>query len=327
MNELEPRRCTCLILTLAALIASASGCGQQGPLVEKRFVANGAWAADGSAALLVESRYQTRTPGRPYFSDQDSFDWEFAFLQADPSSLQGRTELAHFPDPQTYPGPARQIQYSPIYWDRAGGKVLSGHTVFDLQTGSSTALWLPRSTALALFGSIPGASQTEHPEEGFIDSSLLSPDGTKVGIYYELVEPSRSTRAIAFFSVDGTFLASTALQAADRLDPPPAGDVPVRVHFLWTKDSTGAVVIHIERDAQGNLLPASHADRIAAANAAISQVTMVPARAVPTRGGPISGDGKYLLQVNDDVTTGRLPNWIAFENLTDVTLDGVDYIY
>jgi len=201
--------------------------------------------------------------------------------------------------------------------------------LFDLQAGTSSELWIPRDVSLTLFGDLPpDVSTRDHPESGFLSFYSTSPDGTRIGVYYSITPNPvlpLGLRVIAFFGMDGRFLAATRLQFSDRLSSP-AGAPAFPIYFIWTKDSAGVQVIHVERDPQGLLLPSSRAERIAATDATRSEVTLVPSRTTPTRGGPVSGNGSRFLPLADDLTVDVVPGWIAFEDVPLVPLDDVHYV-
>jgi len=340
------------ILVLAAI--TGWGCQK----TEQRIIGNGAWADDGSAVLLVESRYRTQDPSRPYFADPTSGDWRIAFLEAD-ASLQGRTERAVFADLSPSSGGA--IQGSQVYWLRAQGKVVASQYgrvfVFDLAGPAAQPLWLPRDVALQLFAGFGGSGSTEHPEDGLVVGYAPSPTGSAVGIFYTLAYEGpggaldlRFVHAIAFFRLDGTFISATRLSAWDgsneslRLSPPavgdpappgpPSGDMPLLTgsSFLWTKDGSAAQVVDVDRDDLGAFLSSSLAERVEVADAGVSQLSLVPAIALPTRGGAVSDTGRYLRRVQPpaspnqvSVGLGTAAAWTAFGDVPLVPLDQIDY--
>ncbi|GMW02135.1 MAG: hypothetical protein AMXMBFR84_32710 [Candidatus Hydrogenedentota bacterium] len=185
--------------------------------------------------------------------------------------------------------------------------------------------------------------------------AIPSPDGATIGVisYVEDWEAVEWTFFISFFdSATGAHIKTVNLETitapnypAPLMPPnytPPddEDDEPVMEldqsisFFLWRKDASGVFVLDVACSEEGCSATPDHAWFIPVdPNMAASNVTEVPARAVPTRGGRISdtglevvaiGGGEYGIDQHPEFV--QHPNWVAFDAIPAIPIAQVDYI-
>lgn len=326
---------------------------------EVRIRSNATWAPDGSAILVVETRYNTSDPAAPHYFSPNATNWRTVFLQAKPDLLD-TSELASFDEfennRETQGGGA---QAAPLYWLKDQQKVvgLMNHeaVAFDLGSGKLLRYTLPRQKAIELF-----THQGHDMSEGHSPLGVIpSPDASKVAVFHSVAYEGtdwtdlRFVHAIAIHRLDGTFeraVSTNQWKGIDRnlltplpkpspLPPSPeAGTanwvrswVPVHTNspLFWSQDSQKIYVVY---DYSQNDLPRSSGWEITIADGRVEGATELPERLLPTIGGGVSPSGELLTvyqnydKPNEDkLELFQLDNWIPFEELKMVEVDQIGF--
>lgn len=320
---------------------------------------NATWSTNGASVLLVETRYETNEPDAPWFHSPNGTNWRTVFLRAD-AELSNVKELATFPEGDV--GQGGGVQSAALYWlepERVVvGLVDHAATAFVLDTGRRVEFLLPEAEKARLF---------ERPDIDLRDTAapvavVPSPDATRVAVFHSApyfgaggFTDLRFVHAVSIHKLDGTFERAVALTGWDdteedlNLDlPPPAPPLPnpepgegfsawslVPAHFntrmLWTKDSKGLFFVDVDRD-DGGVVVEALAWRVDVEDGTHVEVTEVPARAVPTRGGGVSPDGRMLVVFgfeNDpnahEIRLFELADWVPFDDVGTVAVTEAVY--
>lgn len=337
---------------LLAFVASLLACS--GP-TEVRIRSNATWSTDGSAVLLVETRYETNAPDAPWFYSPNATGWRTVFLKAH-ADLSNATELATFSEGDV--GQGGDIQAAPLYWLEPQNVVvgLVGHvaTAFRLDTRKQSEFVLPDSEKTRLFDRSPLDLRDAVTPVAVVPS----PDATRVAVFHtaayfgeNVLDDLLFVHAMAIHKLDGTFERAVALSAWDdteedlQLDlPAPTPELPsgepgasswglVPVHYntrmLWTEDSSGLYVVDVDRH-DGPLK--ALAWLIDANDGTHTEVSEVPERALPTHGGGVSPSGRLLAVFRsetapntDAVRLHSLTDWVPFDKLGTVASTEADY--
>ena len=155
-------------------------------------------------------------------------------------------------------------------------------------------------------------------------SPAPSPDGKWVAVFFTApyqtggpMDPIHFKHFVSFFSTnDGRYVGSRAVTWTDRgIDPaltPHASGLPLRFQFLWNKNSKEVFVLS---RSQAFRVPVERSTPVAS-------VSQVPARAVPTVGGPVSPRGQFVFLEENHAAPNRrrlglrqLSGWTAFEKI------------
>lgn len=344
-------------LVLAATASVLLSCDLFPP-VEMSVRANGAWAHDSSAVLLVESRYLTHRQDAAYWAPEAGHhDWRTVIYVAEAGALGDLREIASWPD-EFGDSSGGWMQSVPVSWhrDADAGRLfyVSGGrpTVRSLSDGTATILDLPNASALTLLG-LPA-------EEVGVRAVLPSPDGMLTAVLYEVVTADSGaafgllfTYAVAFFDRSGTYLAGYA--PADRfsleqlrLEPPPiepalsnpeppafqpyeATPAYLPALFLWAPNSRGVYLVNeadtLTGERQALLIELDQGGALFAMPAAT-----VPERAIPAPGGPVSADGRLLAFRHDPKDSNsaepflhQLSSWKDYGSLLLIPLEDESY--
>lgn len=205
------------------LITSAAGCRVFAPETQ-RVRGNAVWAHDSSAVLVLETVYEARLPGRPYWNvGVGHRNYRQVAYIAEGGDLETLEEVAAWPDEAGDDG-AGWMQTAAIYWhrgDNAGtGAERPGRLFYtlgddpvvrDLADGLSETLRLPAAVVQQYFGDFFGL-----PGEEVVPSAaevLPSPDGELTAALYTLAyqaDPDSLVLSflnyLAFFTADNEFL-------------------------------------------------------------------------------------------------------------------------
>ncbi len=310
---------------LALFSACALASCASAPLSEVALDATGAWSEDGAAVLVVQVRYRTSNTREPFFNAPSARDWQFVAQEAD-RTLGNRKELLRWTNAS---GDGGGLPHQPIFWLRARRRLIFVESqtpiLLDLVRGERFTLRPPETVLATLFG--------EHlVQNAFARSPVPAPDGSIVAVFFTAtyldagpLSPQRFRHAVCFFdAASGSHLHSTRVPYADdTLDPaltPLPRELPHYWRFLWRSDSRG--VFAFERN---------RAWFVATDGSPPRSVDRVPARPVPTRGGPTFG-GVYLKTIEEradpngmKLELGAVANWIDFDRVEMVPVATIRY--
>lgn len=320
--------------------------------------ANGVWASDSSAVLLVESRYQTRRPAEAYWRmDAGHTGWVTVAYICEAGDLQDPVELVSWAD-ELGDSSGGWIQSQPLAWHRdAAGPgrlyyLVAGTAVArDLEDGTLSTLSLSPVAADLFYGL--------EPEEVPAVRVLPSPDGLTVAVMFEIVTTDPDVQygmlfyyALAYFDRQGAYLGALALGdtfdleqiwlEAPSLVPPLDNPEPpdfqlynatpswVPGMILWARDSAGVYLVHgPAATPRALLVPVGLEGDIETYG-----TTTVPALPLPAPGGPVSASGELLAfeMDPDDPNAARpflhpLTGWVDYYDIGDAALTEVDYLY
>jgi hypothetical protein len=288
------------------LVCLTHGCRRDYVTIER--TVNAAWSADGKEILKVISTYETYKPGEPYYNATAGKNWQYRFERCD-TTMSNCEEIRIYND-EVMGG---TLQYVPVFWFPAANKI------------AAINIWQK-----AVLISVSGGTQILEPpadviREIFKSSGQIypyglapSPDATVMAIYFQTAYLETSTtliyyQCVSFFDVtSGNHLFTQELPwSGTNVFPKLTPYIPEEgaYYFLWSASGSG--VYFVTRD-HSYLVQYS-------GNPGITEVSMVPERAVITNAGRVSDKGLYLklkMEGNDaTIEIVQLENWIAHEAL------------
>lgn len=323
-------------LRLSAAIFSAStllgACGWFQAPTPMKIALNAVWDQKSEQLIILESRYETRKPEKPYWDGTAGHTgWETVLFTSRKTDFSDWQEVARW-DNSDGEAEGGAAQATPLYWyrDESGpGRIfyaMHGRAVVrDLSGGRRYELSLPGPVQDRYFWNhVPSLKDGQPPDA---ISILPSPDGMLTAVYYQLGVLAGGFfgdmdfyKCIAIFDRQGHFLAAwdpytdegkilSRLRAMLRLDlpelepnydnpPPPAfqSKSPVAslasTYFIWGQDSRSLYVIGSYAEDRFAYLLTLNSGTNPGVAAAA--VSEVPERAVSVPGRAVSDSGLLL---------------------------------
>jgi len=322
------------------------------PTFEQQIATSAVWDQTSAHILILESRYQTRNPGKPYWDTTAGHTgWMTVLYTTTSANLDQRQELIRW-DNTSGDAEGGSAQAVPLYWYKDGvqpGRLFYAvhgvAVVRNLVTGQRSVLRIPEAVENKYFWSHVPSADNGLPPDAF--SVLPSPDGNYTAVFYQVAVLAGSIfdamdyyKCIAIFDRQGKFIAAwdpytDEGKLSSRLRSPlllqqaiivPEYDNPPRpgyqakkpvpsyasAHFIWAKDSRSLYIAG--NDSQTNFAYRLSIDPAAEPKLSAQTINQFPERAVPAPGRAVSAEG-WLLSVESspDELTAR----IYLHQLTD----------